>query len=93
MAKQKTNHGATTTKETVASWQRNSNGDLVQVSLDRYRGQDTIDVRTWVEKATRKGIALKATHKGITLGVSQLPKLAAALLRAYIVARKRGLIP
>jgi hypothetical protein len=91
MTKRKaTDRKSTTPKKTIASWQRNSSGEIVRVRFDRLGGRDMINVRIWFRD---KGGKLIPTKKGITLVVGQLPKLAGAVIKACIVARKRGLIP
>ena len=71
----------------VASWPRNIR-ETVCVKLDQYRGRNTIDVRTWYPGDDGE---LKP-GKGLTLSVSHLPKLAAALADALAKAKALGLI-
>jgi transcriptional coactivator p15 (PC4) len=90
MAKKKSKDDrSVTTKQTIASWVRNSSGENVLVQLDQLGGRDVINVRIWHRSEDGN---LIPSQKGITLVVDQLPKLARAVRKACKVARKRGLI-
>jgi hypothetical protein len=62
----------------------------VRVTLDEYRGCQTIDVRLF-EPFTAAKVPM-ATKRGITLALARLPELARALASAEAKARELGLI-
>ena len=71
----------------VAQWTKNSR-EQVKVSLDRYRGNATVDCRCWYDD---NGIG-KPSKLGLTLGIRHLPELASAINAALDEARRRGLV-
>jgi hypothetical protein len=72
----------------VAEWDRNSR-EIIRLSLDRYNGRDTIDIRAWWRDSDG---SLKPSRGGLTLAVNHLPALAAGLADALRRARALGLI-
>jgi Transcriptional Coactivator p15 (PC4) len=72
----------------IAEWPRN-NRELVRISLDRFNGCFTIDVRFWWRDPN--GV-FKPGRDGLTLGVKHLPKLADGLCDARQRAEAIGLI-
>lgn len=71
----------------VAEFERNSR-EVLRVSLDQYRGRDTLDIRIWF----RDGAELKPGRKGLTMSVVHLPALAEGLQLALARAKAEGLI-
>jgi hypothetical protein len=71
----------------IVEHQRNER-ELLRVSLDQYRGRNTIDIRVWF----RSGDELKPGRKGLTMSVSHLPALAAGIAAALARAQAEGLI-
>jgi hypothetical protein len=72
----------------VAEWPKNEKGEKVRVTLDSFKGHDTIDARVWWpgdDGHLRAG-------KGLTVGIRHLPALAAAFAEALALAREHGLI-
>ena len=74
----------------IATWPKNSR-ETLRVALDRYKDMDLVDVRVCVALDATTG-ALTPTAKGISLSVSKLPALVAALSAAEARARALGLI-
>jgi hypothetical protein len=72
----------------VAEWDRNSR-EVVRVSLDRFNGCNTIDVRTWYRAADGSP---RPSKSGITLSIKHLPAMAAALAQALARAAELGLL-
>ena len=71
----------------VAEFDKNSR-EKIRITLDRFAGKDTIDVRIWY----RDGDQIKPTRQGITTTVSNLATLAAGLTLALDKARELGLV-
>ena len=71
----------------VAEWNRNAS-EVIRVALDQFNGRHTINVRVLY----RDGGSLKPGKSGITLSLSHLPPLAAAMGKALAAARELGLI-
>lgn len=72
----------------VCEWPRNSR-EIVRVTLDRYKGAETINVRTWYTNSTGE---LAPGRSGITLAVNHLPNLASGLAQALRHATTLGLV-
>lgn len=62
----------------------------VRVTLDEFKGNLTIDVRLFEPFTAAQ--ALMPTKRGLTLGLTKLPQLAAALAAAEAKARELGLL-
>jgi hypothetical protein len=71
----------------VAQWDRNAR-QVVRVTVDHYKGCDTIDLRGWYHDP--KG-GFKPTPSGLTLAIWHLPALIDALTKALDVANELGL--
>ncbi len=52
----------------VGRFEKNSQ-EVVIIRINSWKGRKYVDVRAWVEEGQ------KATHKGITLSIDQLPEL------------------
>jgi Transcriptional Coactivator p15 (PC4) len=72
----------------VAEWDRNSR-EVIRLSLDRYNGRDTIDLRSWWRDSDG---TLKPGRGGLTLAVHHLPALADGTVDALRRARALGLV-
>jgi hypothetical protein len=72
----------------ISKFWRNRKGDAVIVQLSPYEGHDLIDIRSWYTSSDGK----LAPGKGLSCAVRHLPELAAALNKALIEARARGLL-
>ncbi len=72
----------------VGEWARNSR-ETIRVSLDEFRGRQTIDLRSWWRD---DGGNLRPGRSGLTLAVRHLPALADALAKALATARDTGII-
>ena len=72
----------------IAEWDRNSR-EVVRLSLDRYNGRDTVDIRSWWRDTDR---TFKPSRGGLTLAVHHLPALAAGLADALRRAQALGLV-
>ncbi len=72
----------------VGEWARNSR-ETIRVSLDEFRGRQTIDLRCWWRD---DGGNLRPGKGGLTLGIRHLPALASSLGRACDQARAAGLL-
>ncbi len=72
----------------VAEWPRNGR-ESIRVSLDEYRGRQTIDLRCWWRDDDGN---LRPGRSGLTLAVRHLPALADALAKALATARETGII-
>ena len=73
----------------IASWPKNSR-ETLQVRLDMFKDQVTVDCRAWY--AGSDG-TLKPGRGGLTIAIRHLPTLASALAKATETARASGLIP
>jgi hypothetical protein len=73
----------------IDEWAKGSRGDLVRFALDEFKGKPTFDIRTWY---TAEDETSRPTKAGVTFAVEQLPRIAAAVNRALIEARRRGLL-
>lgn len=71
----------------IAEFDRNSR-ERIRITLDRYGGRDTIDIRCWY----RDGDQWKPTKQGVTTQVGNLPTLAAGLAAALARAVELGLV-
>lgn len=71
----------------VAEFERNPR-EVLRVSLDQYRGRNTIDIRVWF----RDGSQLKPGRKGLTMAVANLPALTEGLQIAVARAKVDGLL-
>lgn len=74
----------------IAAWPKNRR-ETLRVALDRYKEVDLVDVRVCIALDATTGV-LTPTAKGISLSVSKLPALVAALSAAEARARALGLI-
>jgi hypothetical protein len=72
----------------VAEFDRNSR-ERIRITLDRYLGRNTVDVRCWY----RDGDTWKPTRSGLTTQVAKLPELVKGLVDALERAREVGLLP
>jgi Transcriptional Coactivator p15 (PC4) len=75
--------------EEIAKFWRNRRGEAVVVQLREFEGRVLVDSRGHF---TDKDGALAPTPKGLSIAVSKLPELAAALAKAEARARELGLI-
>jgi hypothetical protein len=72
----------------IAEWPRNRKGQAVRVALRPYNGFPLVDIRTWWtgdDKILHPG-------KGVSLPISNLPQLAAAISKALERAKALGLL-
>lgn len=69
----------------LSEWPR-SGRETIRVSLSRYRGGMTLDVRDWYSD----GGTLKPGRKGIALSVKHLRKLETAIATAIRIAEAEG---
>lgn len=76
----------------VATIQKNSMED-VRVTLDEFSGHQLIDVRIYADFKTGNVETRGPTKKGVSLNISRLPDLIAALVTAKAEAERRGLLP
>jgi Transcriptional Coactivator p15 (PC4) len=72
----------------IARFWKNRRGEAIVVRLSAYEGHVLIDQRTWFTAADG---TLKP-GKGLACAIRHLPELAAALNKALIEARARGLL-
>jgi hypothetical protein len=72
----------------IARFWKNRKGEAIIVRLSTYEGHILIDQRSWF---TAHDGSLKP-GKGLACSVRHLPELAAALNKAVIEARARGLL-
>jgi hypothetical protein len=72
----------------IARFWKNRRGEAIVVRLSTYEGHPLIDARTWFTAADG---SLKP-GKGLACAVRHLPELAAALQKALVEARARGLL-
>jgi hypothetical protein len=63
----------------------------VRVELNEFKGKQLASVRVWADKGD--GSPPIATPKGLTVSISLLPSINAALAEAEREAREAGLIP
>jgi hypothetical protein len=61
----------------------------LRVSIDHFRGNQLLNLRTWFTGADGK---MLPGRQGIAIGINRLPELREALLEAEAIARKEGLI-
>jgi hypothetical protein len=73
----------------IAKFWRNRKHEAVVVSLREYGGRCLVDARVHFQD---KDGRLQPMHKGISLVVSKLPELSAALAKAEKKARELGLL-
>jgi hypothetical protein len=73
----------------IATLDKNK-GSEIRVALSEYRGQQLVDIRTFLAFTEAK--VPMATKKGISLGVHHLPALVKALKAAETMARELGMI-
>lgn len=71
----------------LSEWPR-SGREMIRVSLSRYRGGMTLDVRDWYSEAG----TLKPGRKGIALSVKHLRKLETAITTAIRIAEAEGVL-
>jgi hypothetical protein len=72
----------------IAKFWKNRKGEAIVVRLSTYEGHDLVDVRTWYTGSDGR----LAPGKGLACSVRHLPELVAALNKAVVVARTRGLL-
>jgi hypothetical protein len=72
----------------VAEWPR-STGEIVRITLGRYRNRFTIDIRSWWQNSDS---IFKPSLSGLTLDIKHLQKLAEGLDRALMRADLLGLV-
>lgn len=73
----------------IATIKKNARETLV-VDLSEYKGHDLLGLRVWVPDDNGDG--LKPTAKGVTVNVTLLPQIIAALQQAEAEARRLGLL-
>jgi hypothetical protein len=73
----------------IAEWPRGCNGQVIRITLKSFKGHNVIDIRTWWMDQNGK---VRATRKGLTVGISHTPKLAKGLRKAVRKLEKRGLL-
>ena len=66
--------------------------DEIRVSLENFRGQDSVHVRLYVKLADPSG-DIVATKKGVSLPVANLPDLLTGIQDALAEARRLNLMP
>jgi Transcriptional Coactivator p15 (PC4) len=71
----------------LSEWPRNGR-ETIRISLSRYRGGMTIEVREWYPDAG----TLKRGRKGITFSVKHLRKLETAITTAIRIAEAEGVL-
>ena len=64
----------------------------VRVSLEAYAGRNRVDLRTWADYMAGPVEMRGPTKKGVSLPVSDLPALSAAVREAEAKARALGLL-
>jgi hypothetical protein len=72
----------------IAEWPRN-NGEIVRISLDRFKTFFTIDIRIWWRDANG---TFKPGRAGLMLPVTHLPKLTESFVSALRRAEALGLV-
>lgn len=65
--------------------------EVLRVSLDRWQGRPTCDMRAFVPLSSSSGV-LAPTKKGLTVSPSILPQLISLLTSAYERAKAEGMI-
>jgi hypothetical protein len=73
----------------VAEFWKNRRGDTIRITLENYEGHDLVSIRQFFTTADNK---LAPTKKGVSIAVSRLPDLEAAVTKALNKARELGLI-
>ncbi len=76
----------------IASIEKNRLEEL-RIALKEYKGHSYVDIRTFVEPYADEGEGRVPTKKGVTMALTKLPELIAALQRAESEARAAGLLP
>ncbi len=75
----------------ITTIEKNRNEEL-RISLKEYMGHHCFDIRVFCDPNHDEGQGRIATKKGVTMAVTKLPKLIAALQQAESEARAAGLI-
>jgi hypothetical protein len=65
--------------------------EALRVAIDRYQGQDLIDLRITAPLTESSGLHVP-TERGVSIRISLLPPLLEALQAAEVEARARGLL-
>ena len=65
----------------------------VRISLKEYMGHHCFDIRVFCDPNHDEGQGRIPTKKGVTMAVTKLPDLVAALQQAVSEARAAGLLP
>ena len=76
--------------QTTSTIIEKNKAEELRVALKRYRGHDYVDIRTYVEPYVDEGEGRVPTRKGVTLAVTKLPELIAALQKAEDTAVETG---
>ncbi len=79
--------------QTTSTIIEKNKAEELRVALKRYKGHDYVDIRTYVEPYADEGQGRVPTKKGVTLALTKLPELIAALQQAESEARAAGLLP
>ncbi len=67
-------------------------GVVVQVMRDSFRNRERLDLREWVEDRPGSPDSRQPTRKGVSIPLSKLPSLLAALRTAETDALQAGLL-
>jgi hypothetical protein len=76
----------------ITTIEKNRTEEL-RVALKEYKGHRYADIRTYCDPYADEGQGRVPTRKGVTLSLTKLPKLIAALQQAESEARAAGLLP
>jgi hypothetical protein len=75
----------------IATIEKNKIEEL-RVALKEFKGHHYADIRTYCDPYADEGQGRVPTKKGVTLSLTKLPKLIAALQQAESEARAAGLL-
>jgi hypothetical protein len=73
----------------VSKFWRNRSGEAVVIQLREFAGHTVVDVRVY---ATGADGTMKATSKGLSIGIAKLPEFARAIAKALNAARELELL-
>ncbi len=76
----------------IATIEKNKTEEL-RVALKEFQGHNYADIRTYRDPYPDDGQGRAPTKKGVTMAVTKLPDLVAALQQAVSEARAAGLLP
>ena len=76
----------------ITTIEKNRNEEL-RISLKEYMGHHCFDIRVFCDPNHDEGQGRIPTKKGVTMAVTKLPDLVAALQQAVSEARAAGLLP